>query len=174
MKANRGFTLIEVVIVIVLIGIAATIAVMSINLAPIDAKGAAAQVKSDLATIEIAMASYNQRYNNFPAGLTDATFVPAYLMPPRINALFDSAYGTNGYQIDSRTGQPAGQNGYFVLIHTTVTGATDEKFLALKKLAAQLPPTKFYYNTTAPPAVSNMADPAGGAAIFGTYWVTRY
>lgn len=171
MRNNKGFTLIEIIIVIVLIGVAATIVSMLMNTSQID-KGMSAKLKSDLSAIETAYITYNQNANLTPTSLSDAAFVPAYLTPPRVINGFDETYGVSGYLLAYRTGQPVGQNGTYIAVKVSVSGATDEKFLTLKNIAGDLPSTKFYYNTTVP-AVTTMADPAAAATIYATYWVLR-
>ncbi len=64
-KANRGFTLIELMIVIVIIGILATLLVPKIMNAPDEAKRTAA--KADIKTIESALKLYKLDTGSYPS-----------------------------------------------------------------------------------------------------------
>jgi general secretion pathway protein G len=77
-RKERGFTLVEMMVVIVIIGLLATIVI--INVMPATERAAAARVRADLATMEQAVEMYrldNLRYPTTQEGLN--SLVPKYI-----------------------------------------------------------------------------------------------
>lgn len=173
MRNHRGFTLIEMLLVITLIGGVLAILSTGLRWGERHAEQVASQLMSDFAAIESAVLSYEEDKNSYPAGLGDATFAPAYIFPPVVPTGFYTAYGVSGYNLDLRSGQPAPDNGYYICAKVSVPKATDAKYRAIKLVAGKIATSKFFYNTACP-ADSDMADPAGAATVYATYWITRY
>ena len=65
-KAEQGFTLVELMVVIVIIGLLAT--VVMINVLPSQDKAMAAKARADIATLEQAMEMYRLDNLSYPAG----------------------------------------------------------------------------------------------------------
>ena len=70
-KGKKGFTLIELVIVIAILGILAGIAIPRFLNATATARGA--RIVADLRTIDSAIVIYNAKTGNLPAATTDLT-----------------------------------------------------------------------------------------------------
>ena len=127
-KNLRGFTLIEVMVVVLIIGILATIVV--INVSPRLGEGAMAKIKNDLSTIESALELYkmdNYRYPTSDQGLIALVSKPTEMSEnsnwkqyikrlPKDpwNNLYQYSYPGQHSEIDiyslGADGQPGGEN----------------------------------------------------------------
>lgn len=164
----------EVIIAITLLSTLIAISMSKFNFTTKISDNVAADLQSAMTEIETSFGLYQNDKNAAPTGLTDTTFVPIYVMIPKISAAFDNAYGTNGFNLVERTGQASPDNGWYIATKVTISGSNDPNWNAITRIASKLPSTKFYYNTTAPPATSNMAAPSGSTTLYTTYWITRY
>ena len=172
-KNNNGFTLIEVMIVIVLLSALIATTISSINMTSSLVQNNSSSIMSAMSEIETSYGMYLNDKNTSPTGLTDVTFVPIYLMTPNTIQNFDSAYGTNGYVLAQQTGQAVGNNGWYIAARANVGGSKDIAWQGIVQAATKLSLYKFFYNT-AVAAVTNMAPPAGASTVYVTYWITRY
>lgn len=174
---KKGFTLIEILVVIMLLSslVAITVKNFSVGSSLIDSSSAT--LMSAMGEIETSFGLYLSDKNQTPAtttltGLTDTTFVPAYIMVPNAVQRFDATYGTSGYLLKQQTGQAIGNNGWYVSTRVTVSGSSDIAWQAITKTASKLSVNKFFYNTSVP-ALTNMAAPSGTTTVYVTYWITR-
>jgi len=172
-NCDRGFTLIEILVVITLIGVIMAVMVSSGGLQNMSAQNNSSKMVSDLSLIQNAFGNYHTEECAYPTGLADATFVPTYIFSPPVPTGWDAAYGTNGYLIGVQTGQAAPNNGYYVCARVSVLDATDPNWKATTLMALQFAPTQYFVNTSCT-AVTNMAAPAGEATAYVTFWLTRY
>lgn len=72
LKSNKGFTLVELVVVIAILGILAGIAIPRFLDATASARGA--KIVADMRTIESAEVIYYAKYSQYPTGSDDASF----------------------------------------------------------------------------------------------------
>lgn len=172
MRNNKGFTLVELMVVITLIAFVVAISVNYTNYDDRAARNNASKLIADFTTVEGNVGVYQAEKGIYPTGLTDASFVPSYLFVPIPPTSWDVSYGTSGYFLAQRTGQAAPNNGYYVCAKTTITGATDTNWLAMGYVAEKLSSNKFFYNTSCPATV-NMGAPGGAVTLYATYWITR-
>lgn len=177
LRNEKGFTLIEVMITVILLTALVAMSVKSYNTGSSLVDSSASNLMGAMGDIETNFGLYLSDKNQTPTsttltGLTDTTFVPTYLMVPNTVQRFDATYGTSGYVLAQQTGQPVGNNGWYIASKVAVTGSTDISWLAISKAASKLSLNKFFYNTTVP-ALTNMAAPAGAATVYVTYWITR-
>lgn len=170
---NKGFTLVEVIVAITLVSMLIAVSMSKFNFGSKISDNTATEMIAALSEIETSYGLYLQDKNASPTGLGDATFVPVYLMIPKVATGFDGAYSTGGFNLAERTGQAAPNNGWYIASRVAVTGVSDTRWNAILNMSSRLPSTKFFYNTTVP-AVTNMAAPAGAATVYATYWITRY
>ena len=103
-KGKKGFTLIELVIVIAILGILAGIAIPRFLNATATARGA--RIVADLRTIDSAIVIYNARTGNLPTATTDLTtagtgtnptqfqLLASWPVPPTGSAIFPAAPAT--------------------------------------------------------------------------------
>lgn len=172
MKQQSGFTLIEVIVVITLLGLAIAMTSQVLNYGDVAARNNANKMIADLADIEVSFGNYYADKNAYPTGLADATFVPTYLFVPQVPTRWDNTYGVSGYKLAQQSAQPSPNNGYYVCAKTTVTGSSDMNWAVIGHIAERLSSNNFFYNTACP-ATSNMGAPGGAATVFLTYWLTR-
>jgi len=170
---KKGFTLVEILICMTIIAIMISLMFGLVNYSNQTAQNNAAKLTNDFGAIEAAFVNYFSAKGLYPASLTDATFVPIYLFPPKAPTSFNGAYGTNGYFLGSQTGQASPNNGYYVCAQVTAVSASDTSWLTLTNIGQTLSAQKYFYNTTCP-ATSNMAAPSSATVIYPTIWLTRY
>jgi len=72
LKSNKGFTLVELVVVIAILGILAGIAIPRFLDATASARGA--KIVADMRTIESAQTIYFAKYSKYPSGTADTNF----------------------------------------------------------------------------------------------------
>ncbi len=91
---NRGFTLVEIVIVVAIIAVLATIVLMAVNQARAKSRDGARV--SDLKQIELALALYREQSGSYPAQLSSLspTFLPVVPTDPRTKASY--SYNVDG------------------------------------------------------------------------------
>ena len=161
--AEKGFTLVEMLVALTLLAGVVAILVSSLNLKNSNANNIASKVLSDMNAIEIGFTNYAQEKNAYPSGLSDVTFVPSYLFPPAPPVNFGAYTLAN-----------AGSS-YYICGSVSITGDNDNSYLAIKNyMNVKAPQSKFYFNTTACPHTTSMAtDPSGAATINFTYYLTR-
>jgi general secretion pathway protein G len=96
-----GFTLVELMVVIVIIGLLATVVV--INVAPATDKAAATKVKADVATLEQGVEMYRLNRMNYPSG----DGLQALVTEGFIRRLPDDPWGNPyRYEAPGRNGAP--------------------------------------------------------------------
>jgi len=78
-RARRGFTLIELVVVIAILGILAGLAIPRFLDATATARGA--RIVADMRTIDSAIVIYNAKTGNLPGATTDLTTAPTGANP---------------------------------------------------------------------------------------------
>ena len=173
MRNNNGFMLMDFLIALGLAGALLTIAVNFVDFSSISADRTKSSLLSSFTYIESAALNYQNEKGAMPTSLTDNTFVPIYLHPPKAPTGFDGSYGVDGFNMALRTGQASPDNGYYVCAVVSVTDASDPRFVGIKRLSESLSSSKYFYSTACP-ATTNIADPAGAATVYATYWLTRY
>jgi len=172
MRNNLGFTMVELLFSLTLIAFVIGLSVSAVNFKSRSADNTETELVGAFSSIEAATQNYLHDKSSYPTGLTDASFVPVYLFPPRAPSVFDRTYGVSGFSMARQTGQASPNNGYYVCAKVSVDNATDYKFEAIKQVAARVSVNKFFYNTACP-ALTNAADPAGATTLYPTYWITR-
>lgn len=172
---RRAFTLLEIIVVMVLIGLSTALVISNLNLGKNASDAAAANLQTSFAAIESAFLNYNSDKMQYPNtttnGLTDATFVPGYLFAPQVPAGFDETYGHKGYLLKGVTLAALNQNGYYICAKKPAGTATDPAMRALESLTKHLSSDKYFYNSACP-ATTNSAPGAG--VMYATYWINRY
>ena len=149
---NNGFTLIEILIALTIMTMLIGLSVSAINYSSNLVNNTSNELLSKMGDIESAFNQYSTDKNAPPAGLTDATFAPTYLFVPNTPVGFDQAYGTNGFNLAQRTGQASPDNGWYICTKTSITDQNDMKYQAIKKMASNLSPQKFFYASACPRA----------------------
>ena len=99
LKSNKGFTLIELVVVIAILGILAGIAIPRFMDATATARGA--KIVADLRTIDSAIMLYQAKNGSLPGAATDLTnanqssaYLAAWPVPPSGSAIITKNNGT--------------------------------------------------------------------------------
>ena len=165
MSRDKGFTLVEIMVALALLGMAVGIMINAFNMKDATSANIATRVMNDMNSIEMAFNNYLSDKGEYPDcatnGLADTNFAPAYIFPPKPPTGFS-------YLLKKTTTQ------YYICGTIAVSGATDPDFLALKtNIPLHAPIGKFFYNTSACPFTANMADPAGAATVNFTYYFIR-
>ena len=91
-KRDKGFTLVELLIVIVILGVLSTVTVFAVS--GITDRGRTARCDSDQRTVEVAVESFYAENNAYPAGVdnnADGDFIDAGESTP-MQALVDDGY----------------------------------------------------------------------------------
>lgn len=171
-SSKSGFTLIEILIAMTLLSVMVAITVTAVNYSSNVSAATSGQLMAEFNDIESAFNQYMSEKNAAPSGLGDSTFAPTYLFVPQVPNGFDNTYGTTGFNLAQATGQASPNNGWYICTKVAVTGAADNNYIAIKKIASQLSTQKFFYNTSCP-ATTNMADPSGAATVYTSYWIMR-
>ena len=97
LKSNKGFTLIELVVVIAILGILAGIAIPRFMDATATARGA--KIVADLRTIDSAIMIYNAKTGKFPTKIGDLTADAASASTPQYKLLASEPKPTAGNAI---------------------------------------------------------------------------
>jgi len=169
---SKGFTLLEVLAALTVLSLLYAVTATNVNPSKYAADTISGELMVSFADIGQSLQNYQNEKSVFPTGLNDVTFVSYYIYPPVAPNGFDRSYGVSGYNLALQTGQVSPNNGWYVCVKTTVSNANDVKFLALKKTAANLSASRFFYNTSCP-AYSNMSDPAASATVYATNWISN-
>ena len=179
-RSTAGFTMIELIVALTLLAFITTLTMNYVNFSSRAVENLSVRLLSDFTNLEAGFSSYSYDKgtdvvdsNANGEYLDEATLVPVYAFVPKISTGFDAGYGVSGFSLRKRTGQAAPNNGFFICARASVSGADATEFLAIKDIASKTAATKFYYNTACP-ETANMADPAGAATVYTTYWLSRY
>lgn len=178
---RKGFTVIELLIAITLLGLVIALTISAVNWKSSKAADIATKLGADFTSIEMAFSLYQNNTGSYPTGLSDTNFVPAYLFPPKGDStVVDTTWQQNGYYLGQQTGQATPNNGYFVCTKLGVANSSDVRYIALAtNMNGQSPSSKFYFNTSdcssnGGAATTNMSAPSGATTIYAVYWLTRY
>jgi type II secretory pathway pseudopilin PulG len=171
MKNVNGFSVFEVMLVLSVLSMLVTLMVSLLGTGSTNqqAENSAMKLMNDFASIEMAFNNYKQEKATVPAGLTDATFVPTYLFPPKADTFFvnytsTTAGAVDGYRLGAAVVAPIGnyicaQAPFSTPVINTVTSL-------LQKVSSQ----KVFVNSVCPSATT--AIPASGTVSI-TYWIVR-
>ena len=109
-KSDKGFTLIELMIVVVIIGILAAIAIP--NFIAMQDRAKEGSVKANMHTLQLAAEDYGVQNDGVYAGTMDATHI-GNLLPANYKNPFSAATGSGGAWEDRATfaGAPTGTSG---------------------------------------------------------------
>lgn len=120
-RSGRGFTLIEIIIVVGIIAVLATVVLMAVNQARAKSRDGARV--SDLKQLELALALYHEQSGSYPAQLSllSPTFLPTVPTDPRTKASYT-------YSVDG--------NGLFLLTATLETGTIATCFVKARDRSA--------------------------------------
>jgi prepilin-type N-terminal cleavage/methylation domain-containing protein len=158
---NKGFTAIELLIAVTILGFLVAAAVNVVNYKKDAVEQTASKLMSDMSAIEMAFTNYNTDKNAYPTDLTDSTFVGGkYLFVPV------PPDGFTAYSMSSNA------DGYYLCASASVSGTTDYKYESIARVQSRAPNSKSYRNTSCP-ATAN-ADPVSyPATLHLTYWIFR-
>lgn len=150
---DRGFTLVEVLIVIVILGILASVTVFAVR--GVSAKSQGNACATELKTYETAAAAYFTVHNSFPASLSDLT--PGYVKT-------DTSPGV--WQISGEDVSPvAGGKCAAAAPSTTVTTTPGSPVTATPTTTPATTPATSVPGTTSPSSTTYAGQPA---LVFGT------
>lgn len=107
MKSSRGFTIVELLIVIVVIGILAAIVIVAFN--GVQSRAHDTAMRSDLASFAKKMGLYHAEYGSYPAGLSvsmDISFTRSAYLTTTNNIYFCVKNDSSSYAltVQGRTG----------------------------------------------------------------------
>jgi len=168
---SKGFTITEVLVAMTVLSALVALSTTNINSSKYAVETISGGLMAAFSDISLSMTNYQNEKNSMPNGLSDSTFVSYYIFPPTAPDGFDKTYGVYGYNLALQTGQVSPNNGWYVCAKTTVSGANDVKWLAIKQTATNLSPQRFFYNTSCPTR-TNMANPASSTTVYVTNWIT--
>ncbi len=166
MRNRNGFTMLEVLVVMIMLSavIALMVGILGAGSGNRQAESAAMKLLNDFSNIEMAFNNYKQEKNAVPTGLTDATFVPVYLFPPKADSGFDRPIATgwvDGYLLGSSA------SGTYVCAQAAYTDTIAATATELKKKTSSM---KVITNASCGSTTDAM--PTSGTVSF-TYWINR-
>lgn len=173
-RGQHGFTLVEILIAIALIGMALALMVSNINWSDRSVANLKNQVLSDATSIETAFSNYYNDKNTYPTSLADGNFTPAYIYAPNTPEGFDETYGI---QLKSVSGTSP-YKGHVVALKIVAPQTTGETaWRAAVALRDSLPAKKFEI-CSADPCTSGtvstaLADAAPATDMYVHYWLRR-
>ena len=193
MKHSKGFTLIEILLVLMVIGMIISIMQSNMNYAGIFRQDYVNDYLSDVTDMEISVSNYLSDKEKYPEGevdndldgaqerelknfLTDTTFVPDYLFPPKSPGNFDQDFGRDGYFVTQ-----AASGAIFVCARVKEVAEGDLSYKAIVELADKLPDYRFTASSTkcphrwdsSYPGLDNLASFLGGDMYLSYYFVYK-
>jgi prepilin-type N-terminal cleavage/methylation domain-containing protein len=97
MRQEEGFTLIELMIVIVILGILAGVVIFSVN--GITDRGTLSACKTDLKTIEVGVEAFNAKNSAYPANLDPALTTAPNQFLRKSDSLTGDVQAGKGYNV---------------------------------------------------------------------------
>lgn len=166
MNNRNGFTMLEVLVVMIMLS--AVIALMVGILGPGTgnrlAESSSMKLLNDFSNIEMAFNNFKQEKAAIPSGLTDTTFVPTYLFPPKVDSGFSTPTDTgwvDGYLLTTSS------TSNYICAQATVTEGITAMATELKKKVSSMKVI-----TAATCGLTTDAMPTTGTVAF-TYWINR-
>jgi general secretion pathway protein G len=90
-KKDKGFTLVELLIVIVILGVLATVTVFAVQ--GITDRGATSACKAEVKTVEVAVEAYYAQNGAYPAALSNLVGTFLKTQPSTSQVSYDSSTG---------------------------------------------------------------------------------
>ncbi|MBN1162673.1 prepilin-type N-terminal cleavage/methylation domain-containing protein [Patescibacteria group bacterium] len=118
---NQGFTIIELLIVVLIIGILGTIIIRVMNVRGIQAKSRDAQRKKDLNTISSVLEWYFADHREYPSNQND-------LIPNYINVLPRDPLSDVSYLYDSETYISPARSSYVLVAEMEISTSADDSY----------------------------------------------
>jgi len=166
MNNRNGFTMLEVLVVMIMLSavIALMVGILGAGSGNRQAESASMKLLNDFSNIEMAFNNYKQEKNALPSGLTDTTFAPTYLFPPKVDAGFAKPSDTgwvDGYKLTTSS-----TNNY-ICAQAAFTDSISATATELKKKVSSM-------KVITAAACGATADvmPTSGTVSF-TYWISR-
>jgi prepilin-type N-terminal cleavage/methylation domain-containing protein len=166
MNNRNGFTMIEILVVMIMLSavIGLMVGVLGPGTGNRQAEACSMKLLNDFSNIEMAFNNYKQEKNNSPSGLTDTTFVPTYLFPPKADTdkgFTNPTGGTDGYLLGESS------DGNYICAQATFSETIN---LAAAELIKKVSSMKVIRNSSCPSKTDSM--PTSGTVAF-TYWIIR-
>lgn len=166
MNNKNGFTMLEVLVVMIMLSavIALMVGILGAGNGNRQAESASMKLLNDFSNIEMAFNNYKQEKNAVPTGLTDATFVPTYLFPPKADTdkgFINPAGGTDGYLLTTSS------TSNYICAQATYSDTIAATATELKKKVSSMKVI-----TAAACGATADAMPTSGTVSF-TYWINR-
>ncbi|MGE0917808.1 type II secretion system protein [Trichlorobacter lovleyi] len=166
MRNRSGFTMLEVLVVMIMLSavIALMVGILGAGSGNRQAESASMKLLNDFSNIEMAFNNFKHEKNAVPVGLTDSTFVPVYLFPPKADSGFErptTAGWVDGYLLG------ASANGNYVCAQAAYSDAIAAAASELKKKTSSM---KVITNASCGSTTDSM--PTSGTVSF-TYWISR-